>query len=419
MIYVLLLVALVAGWFGIVSAGFMQADIAYFLMFISVIVLILYADRKKIKLHGIVFMRRTKKGKDFITSVANRSPKLWSTLGTIGVVVAIFALVISSYLMIKIASSIIIEKAKIGAAFILPGPVSSPTLISGALIFPWWIWVIGVMAVMIPHEFFHGIMFRLYKIRIKSVGWLLLAILPGAFVEPDERQLKAAKRSVKLKAYAAGSFANLIVAFIFMLIVILLSFAKPAPMGLFYFRVNDSPAYYANMTGFITEIGGMKIVSFNDISSSLSMYKPGDEIIIKTMQNSSMYASFNGEFDLITPKSAIISNLGETREYKIMLAKHPDNGGPYIGIANPAPVYEAKSSLLFQTIYILVWVFLFSLGIGIINLLPLKPLDGGLLFEEILSKFTTRSAIITKVVSIVMLALLVFAIIGPFVIGLF
>jgi membrane-associated protease RseP (regulator of RpoE activity) len=33
-------------------------------------------------------------------------------------------------------------------------------------------------------------MSRVEKIRVKSAGLLLVLVLPGAFVEPDEKQLK-------------------------------------------------------------------------------------------------------------------------------------------------------------------------------------------------------------------------------------
>ena len=53
---------------------------------------------------------------------------------------------------------------------------------------------------------------------------MLLAILPGAFVEPDDEELSRAKPLSKLRVYAAGSIANLTVAAVACLIVLGISF---------------------------------------------------------------------------------------------------------------------------------------------------------------------------------------------------
>jgi membrane-associated protease RseP (regulator of RpoE activity) len=45
------------------------------------------------------------------------------------------------------------------------------------------------------------------------------------------------------------------------------------------------------------------------------------------------------------------------------------------------------------------------LGIGLFNLLPLKPLDGGLIFEEISNKiFKEKGKVITTFISLLTLA---------------
>ena len=41
----------------------------------------------------------------------------------------------------------------------------------------------------IIHEFSHGILARVENVKINSIGLLLFAIIPGAFVEPDEEKL--------------------------------------------------------------------------------------------------------------------------------------------------------------------------------------------------------------------------------------
>ena len=65
---------------------------------------------------------------------------------------------------------------------------------------------------------------------------------------------------------------------------------------------------------------------------------------------------------------------------------------------------------------LLLWIYIFSIGIGLINFLPMKPLDGGLVFEKLVGKYTKKKHTkwIVKIISTAMLLLLLFNIIGPF-----
>ena len=78
--------------------------------------------------------------------------------------------------------------------------------------------LISLATVLIVHEFSHGILSRVEKINIKSVGLLLFTILPGAFVEPDEEELVKSSRLSQLRVYAAGSMANIALAIVALLI---------------------------------------------------------------------------------------------------------------------------------------------------------------------------------------------------------
>jgi Zn-dependent protease len=55
------------------------------------------------------------------------------------------------------------------------------------------------------------------------------------------------------------------------------------------------------------------------------------------------------------------------------------------------------------------------MGVGTFNLFPLKPLDGGLIFEEILKHFYNGKYVkyLVNGVSLLVLALLLFNLFGP------
>ena len=187
--------------------GYMNPDAGTFLAFVSVLAALILKDKHKVKREGIILIRRTLRGREFIDRIQKKHTMTWSAVAKIGVVVGILFMIIGAAFLASQTMKILDGSKEGGVRLILPGPVSQPNAdVPGVFLFPWWIWVIGIAAVIIPHEFMHGIMCRLEGIRIKSVGWILLFVIPGAFVEPDEKQLQKAKRSTKLKVYAAGSF---------------------------------------------------------------------------------------------------------------------------------------------------------------------------------------------------------------------
>ncbi|MFH0832724.1 MAG: site-2 protease family protein [Candidatus Aenigmatarchaeota archaeon] len=393
-------------------------DLISFVIFILVIAILIYRDRAKVKRDGILLIRRTKKGRNFIDNVAKSHKKFWNYFTTFGIIIAIIALIIATVYILNASFDVATKKTKEGAVrLLLPGPVSSPVGdVPAVFIMPWWIWVIGVIIVMIPHEFMHGIACRIENIRIKSVGWLLLLFIPGAFVEQDDEQLKKKKVITKLKVYAAGSFANIVVAFI---ILIMLSFSQPSPIvGSSFALINNSPAYNASLAGAITEIDGKVIHSASDMNDALLAHKPYDVVEIKTARTVDAIPIFNFN---VMPDPAFVADMKNITVHKVALGNHPnETGRAYLGVYGQSFVPVVESSIFLPIYQVMFWAFLFSLGIGLVNLLPIKPLDGGLIMEEIVCRFVKgrKGKNIVKAVSILLLMALLFNIIGPILLSL-
>ncbi len=395
--------------------GNISIDITAFAMFILILAFVVYTDRKKVKLEGIILIRRTKKGRSLIDRIARKNPWFWKKVYILGVMVAIPALIFVSVFLFTNSLSILEGHEEGGVRFLLPGPVSTPITAPGVFIVPWWIWVIGVMSVMFPHEISHGIVCRLEKIRIKAVGWILLLFIPGAFVEPDEKQLKKAKRSTKLKVYSAGSFANIMIAFTVLAVFTLLSGALFQPAGVNFQAIENSSANLSGLSGSIININNIPVNSAEGLSGILSEHEPGDIIYVETAKNNFIAPTFRftGDLDSFIPTLMVVTTLNETEEKAVTLGSK--DGKAFLGVTNLVPTYSTSVDIvLYSTIFIVfLWIYIFNLGIGLINLLPIKPLDGGLVFEEITKKFTKKSKVIVRVVSGIMLFLLVFNIIGP------
>lgn len=385
----------------------LSTDIALFAGFIVVIALLIYSDRKKVKREGIVIIRRTQKGRNFINNVAKSHVRFWRILSVIGIVVAIILMVVGSLVLITQAIAVIEGAKGGGVKLLLPGPVSAPVNAPGVFVVPWWIWVIGIAVVIIPHEFMHGIMCRIDGVKIKSVGWLLLIIIPGAFVEPDEAQLKKKSRMTKLRVYAAGSFANMIVAGIIFVIAFVVTFAifssgAAVPYGVnFAGTLNGTPAYSANMTGSIILLNGIEIRNQTSLSNALEKYNAGDTVEVVTADTYFISG--------ILPSGIVDKN--RIHQYNIILASHPDKAGGFLGVSGVSQSIILNMDMNAYATFsvLLLWVFLFSFGIGLVNLLPIKPLDGGLILEELVGG---RKRVV-QVISVAMLLLLIFNLIGP------
>ncbi len=394
------------------ATGYIGMDLFAFCIFVLALAALIYRDRKKVKLEGVMFIRRTQKGRDFIDRTAQRHKGFWGKWATLGLVIGIPVMILGSVYLATQAATIVQGGAEGGVRLLLPGPVSQPVNAPGIFVVPWWIWIIGIAAVIIPHEFMHGVVCRLDKIKIKSVGWILLVVIPGAFVEPDEKQLQRAKRSTRMKVYAAGSFANLVVAFAIIMIFAASFAAFFQPAGLYVNAIDGGPANQSGLFGTITEIDGRPIRGAEDLAAVLQQYKPGDEIKARAAANNILVPTF----DLIIPRPVAATDLKGEKEYLITLAEHPEEKGKaYMGVAPQMKAYSFGGDIfMYQSVsIILLWIFVFSFGIGLVNLLPIKPLDGGLLFEEIVGHFTPLTKGIVKGVSIAMVFLILFNLIGP------
>jgi len=327
---------------------------------------ILFRDRLKIEIHGPLLMRRTKRLRGFIDGLASGHPKLWRWIMNAGIPVAFFFMFYMLYMLVMSLQNIFVTPQ---ASLIVPG-VDIP---GSPVYVPLGYGIIGLATVIVVHEFAHGILARLEGVRIKSIGLLLLAILPGAFVEPDEEDIKKIRPISKMRIYAAGSVANLILAGIcFALFFGISSFAMPAafqPDGVQIDSVvPGSPASKVLTPGLVIEsINGMPTSNLTTYSAALKTITVGEVINITTDQ---------GTFHLKT-------------------GRNPNNSSrAYMGIrtSNHLRVRDSVASVLGDTFpfaltyleELFFWIFFLNFAVGTVNLLPAKPLDGGLMFEELL-----------------------------------
>jgi membrane-associated protease RseP (regulator of RpoE activity) len=330
------------------------------------VIAIIFRKKLKIDIEGPLLMRRTKKLRGFIDGIAQRSPRFWKWTMNIGIPVGFFFMLLMLYLLI-ISLQTLLQAPSVG--LILPG-VDIP----GQPIFiPLGYGLIGLATVIIVHEFAHGILARVEGVRIKSIGVLLLAILPGAFVEPDEEEVKKVSRLAKLRIYVAGSISNLMLALLSLLIITTLGvFAiGPAfhPDGMQISSVvPKSPADGVLQQGMVIQsINGHPTTNTLQYLQSLNNTKIGDTVTFQTNQ---------GTYSVKTstsPNNASKAYVGIRSQENLVLNSNVSqtwgNSIPWI---------------LFPLRDLFYWIFILNFLIGTFNLLPMKPLDGGIMLEELL-----------------------------------
>ena len=373
--------------------------IYYYLIAFVIIWILVGIFHEKLSNYGVelnfpVIMWKTQRLRGLISRISNFSPTFWRWYMNVGIVVAFLAMIFITWTLISSLPTVFETPA---VSIVIPG-VEMP---GSSIYIPFIYGLIALATVLIVHEFSHGIQSVGEKISIKSVGLLLFAIIPGAFVEPDEDELKAAKRSSRLRVYAAGSVANITLAIIAILLVSLISAGIPnyfAEDGIAIDRiVSDSPSDGVLKEGMVLKaIDNHKINDSDSYVNVVSLYKPGDNVTVQTDQGS----------------------------YSLTLDKNPNNESRgFFGIQANKHFELINDSMgpipwvLFELLELFQWVFMLNLGIGLFNLLPLKPLDGGYMLEILLSYKLSEEHYkpIVNALSVVMAMIIIFSIVVGFI----
>ena len=402
----------------------MNIDALALILFILGMLGLVIKDRKRVEIKGVVIIWRTKKGKSLVEKLARW--KYWNLYFDFGIIISFAAMLYGLFFLLENTWKILRGFVAPSLALVLPTPSSSFSFSPGILFVPATYWIFGIAAIILTHEPAHAIACIKNRIKIKSFGWLLFLIIPGAFVEPDEKRLKLAAPRKQLRVYCAGSFSNIVLALFAIILLHLLLFFFFDYKGLYfsypYAVVNksdianileyntellkvitkgnesylifkemferqkgrerlvvfeDVPAVRAHLSGSIVEINGRKINSKKDLERVLSKLKPGDEVIVNT----------------------------SNATYRITLSEHPLNKtrgylgivvieDPLLNIMAPFRIknFEVKQGFSFAKPFLdwflnlLSWISLISIAVAIVNMLPMKPFDGGLSLEALTSK---------------------------------
>lgn len=285
-------------------------------------------------------------------SFSKKFPRLLNFLSTLSIAIGFIGMIFIFYTLVKGAINLIIAPAS--------EPVVAPVLpgvqIPGAPVLSFWHWIIAILIVATVHELAHGIYSRLYGVKIKSSGFAFLGPILAAFVEPDENQVKKLKPKKQLAIFAAGPFSNIIFGIIFFFILSLIIL----PLSISSMP-NDGITVNTLIEGYPAEQAGIqapfKILAIND-NQTLD------------------YNSFVAVIQDIKPNQNITLTTDQG-VYYLTTTVNPDNESKgYMGITD----FQIGSKTFEWLRLLFLWLFIINIGVGLFNLLPLGPVDGGRMF---------------------------------------
>ena len=408
-------------------------------------------------------MWRTDWGKNFIEKVSQNKP-LWRRIGDVWVVTVFFIMIFMFLLLLWQATLAwqIPKSASVSPKMMIGLPGLNPVI-------PLWYGILALVIAMVVHEFSHGILSRVANVKVKALGLLMFFFPVGAFVEPDEEEMKSMKKWERMRLYAAGPGSNMVIAIIFSFLFssVMVASLEPSSDGVLSASVVlDYGGEEAGLEPWmlITEVNDQVISSSEDFSNVMNETYAGQVVNVSVLNkgNSEKYQvtlSDKGSYYLkyypdsyenwMSGKGFMGIAVVNPEVVADSLANPGSSGGSmlqYITLPfqklQPFPEHftalfaptgiigvipDSAFWILANSFY---WIFWLNLMVGLTNALPAVPLDGGFIFADgvtgmlgkVRSSMTAqrKEEIVDRLVSILaitVLFLIIWQIVGPRLVG--
>ena len=368
--------------------GLIEAFFAYILFWIIIYLIYEFSGLKRENLIIKPFFLQFKTSllNNWMKKLANYRRELGIKLLNVGIIVGIGLIVFGIYFLIR----------NLNMLFAIPEQAASfvlliPGLTIGVETLPYII--IALFLAFITHEFAHGIASLVDGVPIKSSGILFAIVFPGAFVEIDERRLNKTKLLTRLRVFAAGAYANIIMGIIVLLL-------------LTNFALTISPFYNSDSSGvLITEL-------VDNGAAEQAGLKAWD--VIYTL-NGSNIEGVNGLRNFMVdlrPNTLLIAN-ASSGVFKIKTQPHTANSSKAaVGIypfVNFEPNFNwLPRSLPYHIYWVEWWASTLLIWLALFNMIPIYPLDGdrflNSLFEKLLPNYSKFIRIPINVFCFIILA---------------
>ena len=248
--------------------------------------------------------------------------------------------------------------------------------------------LLSIPIVLVVHEGAHGIVATLEKIKIKNGGFAIFIALFAGFVEPDEEDFDKAKKISRLRVIGAGATSNVIFAFALGAILLtnpMFAIILPEPFLGWFYESPEGVLVLSVIEGGGAEQAGIKE---NDIISKIN-----DVRIVSPIDFQKV--------NLIPGEVVNVTVLRDGQEIVFPVTIMPAPEDPERGLVG----IMRDNNLSFKPIYnyiewnnpqfsmFLLWLWMISFFIGIINMLPLPILDGGKFIHTIIDKKISEKSV--------------------------
>nr|WP_237737695.1 site-2 protease family protein [Candidatus Nitrosopumilus sediminis] len=353
-----------------------QNSIIYVLMAWAVIVIVAKALKFEkygfeIKAYSLVY--KNKGVNEVLLKVLSRTKRGIRVFADTSVIAGFIMMAFAFWFLLNNVSNFFVAQSEFSELTVL---IPGITLTSASSIT---YFLLSIPIVLVIHEGAHGIVAALEKIKIKTGGFAIFVAMFAGFVEPDEEEFEKAKKISKLRVIGAGATSNVMFAFVLGAILLtnpffamvlpepLLSVFYELPEGVLILSIiENSGAEQAGLLAndIITSINGIPIYSPVDFP----VLSPGDTASVSVIRDGQTL-HFGVEI-MPAPEDAERGLIGIMR----------DNSFAYKPVMNFIEWNDPNVSMF------LLWLWMISFFIGIINMLPLPILDGGKFIHTIIDK---------------------------------
>lgn len=366
------------------------------IIFAVILSLILYAKRKNLETKFLIpyilyfSMYKTKYGLRLMDAWAKKYKKFIRFVGYLGILIGFIGMALISYsLIINLFHLFTKPEAAPGVGLVLPFKAK------GVFFVPFFYWIISIFVIAVVHEFLHGLIARAHNLKVKSSGFafvgLVIPVIPAAFVEPDEKELKKRPHKEQLSVFAAGPLANIITALLFFALASFLFSpivnAMIEPNGIKIIGYGEGnqtfPAQNAGLKvgEVIQEVDDIQVPYVGNFSKILGSKKPGDTIKLKT--DISAYEIILAR----NPENESKAFLGILHEQKTKISDYAiatyGNGLPRAFLWVSGNPYSRD---YIENLGLMGFLIFLNLGIGLFNLVPIGPLDGGRMLQLVMHR---------------------------------
>lgn len=282
---------------------------------------------------------------------------------------------------------------------------------------PIWEGWIALVVTIIVHEAGHGIIARVYGVKVESTGLVLFLGIPiGAFVNIERDELNRISTKQKSSILTAGPMTNIVLAAISLIAILLITstliITKPMDQNLYGVVItNVNPGSLAESIG----------LSKGDTIQGIQ----GAEIRNPTQLNENLNNNLGKPVSI-----EIISNTGDTSVKEATLPEQREPGKGILGVsitpvADPKEVLDRYNTMIFSSplgllapptfvqgmvpysdfmadkytspvfgsyytipANLFFWLWFINFNVAIFNALPIGPLDGGQLYNSLIDKKT-------------------------------